>query len=484
MTGQRDDSGEKRLNVSKGLRYERELKATTTDIPGLVVFDLPVHGDNRGWFKENWQRAKQTALGLPDFGPVQNNISFNATRGTTRGIHAEPWDKYISVATGAIFGAWVDLRRGPAFGVVHTQILRPDQAIFVPRGIGNAFQTLVDDTAYTYLVNDHWSLDKLDQYSFVNLADPTLDIPWPIPLAEAELSEKDRNHPFLPEVHPLAPRVALVIGMGGQLGRALKEELGDAAEYVDRSVLDLSSETLVDDFDWSNIAVIINAAAFTKVDDAETPEGRRAAWQVNVDATRQLVDIAREHQATLVSISSDYVFDGSVPVHDEDEPCSPLGVYGQTKAAADQITATLSAHYIIRTSWVIGDGLNFVSTMAGLARRGVKPTVVDDQIGRLTFTSTLAKAIRHLLDTGAPYGTYNVTNSGPRQSWADIAKVVYAEVGANPAAVTPVSTEQYYAGRQGIAPRPLNSALDLAKIRRTGFELPDAMKMLHIHLQD
>ena len=94
------------------MEFEKELRVTETNIPGLLVFDLPVHGDNRGWFKENWQRAKMTALCLPDFGPVQNNISFNAKRGVTRGIHAEPWDKYISVATGEIFGAWVDLRPG------------------------------------------------------------------------------------------------------------------------------------------------------------------------------------------------------------------------------------------------------------------------------------------------------------------------------------------------------------------------------------
>ena len=86
------------------MEFEKELSVTKTNIPGLIVFDLPVHGDNRGWFKENWQRAKMTALGLPDFGPVQNNISFNEKRGVTRGIHAEPWDKYISIATGEVFG--------------------------------------------------------------------------------------------------------------------------------------------------------------------------------------------------------------------------------------------------------------------------------------------------------------------------------------------------------------------------------------------
>lgn len=126
-----------------------------TAIDGLLIVDLPRPGDNRVWFKENWQRAKATAAGLPDFVPVQNNISFNGTRGTTRGIHAEPWDKYVSVATGSIFGAWVDLRRGPGFGTVVTHEITPSTAVFVPRGVGNAFQTLEDATAYTYLVTDH-----------------------------------------------------------------------------------------------------------------------------------------------------------------------------------------------------------------------------------------------------------------------------------------------------------------------------------------
>jgi dTDP-4-dehydrorhamnose 3,5-epimerase len=102
------------------LTFSKELKFQTTTIPGLLIADLPVHGDSRGWFKENWQREKMTSLGLPDFGPVQNNISFNAEKGVTRGIHAEPWDKYISVGSGRIFGAWVDLREGDSFGAVFT----------------------------------------------------------------------------------------------------------------------------------------------------------------------------------------------------------------------------------------------------------------------------------------------------------------------------------------------------------------------------
>ena len=111
-----------------------QLTVESTPIPGFLRLTLPVHGDNRGWFKENWQREKMVALGLPDFGPVQNNISFNDEVGVTRGIHAEPWDKYVSVATGKVFGAWVDLREGPSFGQVYTTIIEPGVAVYVRAG--------------------------------------------------------------------------------------------------------------------------------------------------------------------------------------------------------------------------------------------------------------------------------------------------------------------------------------------------------------
>lgn len=185
------------------MEFEKELSARTTNIPGMLVFDLPVHGDSRGWFKENWQRAKMLELGLPDFGPVQNNISYNEKRGVTRGIHAEPWDKYISIATGSVFGAWVDLRPGKHFGELFTCELDPSTAIYVPKGVGNSFQTLEDKTAYTYLVNAHWSAELKKSYTFVNLADPDLSIAWPVPLDEAILSDADKTHPFLRDLTTL-----------------------------------------------------------------------------------------------------------------------------------------------------------------------------------------------------------------------------------------------------------------------------------------
>ena len=440
---------------------------SATEIPGLLVVELAVRGDNRGWFKESWQRAKMVADGLPDFGPVQNNVSFNTSAGVTRGIHAEPWDKYVTVTSGRVFGAWVDLRPGPTFGVAVTLEVGPDRAVYVPRGVGNAFQTLEDATAYSYLVNDHWSAAAKGSYTFLNLADETVAIDWPIPLSDAELSDADRAHPRLAEVTPMAPRPVLVVGAHGQLGRALTAALPHAVA-VGRDVLDLADPASVATFDLTPYETVVNAAAYTAVDAAETPEGRRAAWATNVAGLAALVEAARRNRTTLVHVSSDYVFDGTREVHPEDEPFAPLGVYGQTKAAGDALVSTLPRHLLLRTSWVVGEGRNFVSTMAGLADRGVDPSVVDDQHGRLTFTSELVRAILHLLEVGAPSGTYNVSNGGPSQTWADIAREVFTLRGRDADAVTGVTSEAYAAGKQ-LAPRPRHSTLDLARLEATGF---------------
>lgn len=169
-----------------------------TSIPGLFEIDLAVHGDNRGWFKENYQKEKMEALGLPSFTVVQNNFSFNREVGVTRGLHAEPWEKFISIANGRVFGAWVDLRPGDSFGKTLTIEITPDKAVFVPRGVANGYQTLEENVTYTYLVNEHWSADS--QYTFVNLFDEEVGIQWPIGKDAAIISEKDAGHPTLAAV--------------------------------------------------------------------------------------------------------------------------------------------------------------------------------------------------------------------------------------------------------------------------------------------
>lgn len=460
--------------------YGKPLRASDTPIPGLLTLELPVHGDNRGWFKENWQREKMLAAGLPDFGPVQNNISFNDAAGTTRGIHAEPWDKFVSVATGRIFGAWVDLRAGPTFGVAFSIELDPSRAVFVPRGVGNSFQTLEPNTVYTYLVNDHYSADAT--YTSVNLADPEIGIDWPIPLDLAELSQKDRAHPRLSDVNPVLARKILVLGASGQLGQALRDAYADKrhVEFAEREELDLTSTNIVSARRWRDYDAIINAAAYTAVDACETQEGRAAAWATNVTGVAALARVANEHCVTLVHVSSDYVFDGTVErPYTEDDPVCPLGVYGQTKAAGDLIVAAVSRHYIVRTSWVIGEGHNFVRTMLSLAERGVNPSVVNDQHGRLTFASDLARAIRHLVESQSPFGIYNVTGGGPPMSWADVARRVFILAGHSADRVVEVSTKEYFsAADRPIAPRPRSSVLDLEKIASSGFSVIDASQSL------
>lgn len=488
------------------MEYGKDLTLAETTIDGLVVADLTVHGDPRGWFKENWQRAKMCGLGVPDHRWVQNNISFNAERGVTRGIHAEPWDKWISVARGSVFGAWVDLRAGsPTYGKVFTTLLDPSRAIYVPRGVGNSFQALEDKTVYTYLVDAHWSAELKETYTFVNLADPDLAIEWPIPLEQCEISKADEGHPLLRDVKPMGPRRTLVTGCNGQLGRAVRaaaEERGLLCfDYTDIDEFDFSDPGAYSSIDWSLYGTIINCGAYTAVDAAETAEGRVTCWKANATGPALLARTCAEHGLTLVHVSSDYVFDGTREVHDEDEPLSPLGVYGQSKAAGDLAVEGCPSHYIVRSSWVIGDGKNFVKTMAWLSDRCAdssdaleRVTVVDDQIGRLTFTEDMAAGILWLLgyrdgsvlpQAQAPYGVYNLTGEGMAAGWDEIARRVFALCNANESCVESVSTEQYYASAKGpISPRPVYSELSLAKIEETGFTPGDWEQRLAEYVQN
>src|SRR5690606_10315692 len=121
-------------------------------------------------------------------------------------------------------------------------------------------------------------------------------------------------------------------------------------------------------------------------------------------------------------------------------------------------------YYILRTSWVIGEGKNFVRTMLELGQKGINPSVVSDQVGRLTFTSELVRAIDHLLTSKSPFGTYNVSNDGEPTSWADITREIFS-LASLPNTVTDTSTAEYYKDKENIAPRPLQSTLDLSKIK-------------------
>jgi dTDP-4-dehydrorhamnose 3,5-epimerase len=169
-------------------------------IAGFFKVDLVsnVLGDDaRGSFQEAWQAEKMQAAGLPEFHPVQSNVAVSG-RGVLRGIHAEPWDKYVHVVEGAALGAWVDLRPGSkTFKEVLTLELTPDVAVYVPRGVGNSYLVTSERVIYTYLVNAHWRPDLT--YPAVAYDDPELGITWPLSGEELIISDKDRANPSLAE---------------------------------------------------------------------------------------------------------------------------------------------------------------------------------------------------------------------------------------------------------------------------------------------
>ncbi len=172
-----------------------KLLVCTTPIPGLIIIRLHPHTDKRGSFRENLNVEKLKSLEVfSDFNIVQWNVSENLPRGVVRGLHAEPWNKYVNVLSGDAFGAFVDLRPGHE-RKLYTTHLDSDTAVFVPKGVANSYQTLTPNTMYGYLTDALWQSNI--NYLAINVADPDLNIRWTIPLDQSIISAKDKANPFL-----------------------------------------------------------------------------------------------------------------------------------------------------------------------------------------------------------------------------------------------------------------------------------------------
>lgn len=213
---------------------------------------------------------------------------------------------------------------------------------------------------------------------------------------------------------------------------------------------------------------VIHCAAYTKVDLAEDEPER--SMRVNADGTRNVAETCRELGAKLLYVSTDYVFPGTGETPWEtDDATGPLNVYGKSKLAGeDAVRKLVEKHFIVRTSWVIGEhGNNFVKTMLRLAETHDRLRVVDDQIGSPTFTADLAPLLCNMIATDK-YGVYHATNEG-FCSWAELAEAVFRFAGRN-VTVHPVSTEEY--GAKAI--RPKNSRLSKRSLDAGGFaRLPE-----------
>lgn len=277
------------------------------------------------------------------------------------------------------------------------------------------------------------------------------------------------------------PENILIIGKTGQLAHAL-QELISQAHYVGRPEFDITNVETYGNIQWEKYAVIINASGYTNVDAAETVQGRKDAWNINASGVRNLSLQALKHNATLVHVSTDYVFDGLTPNHSETEVVSPLSAYGQSKAAGEFAASVLPKHYIVRTQWLIGGGKNFVRTMYELGKKDVSPAVVNDQFGRLTFANSLADFILYLLENQYEYGTYNFSNTGSVASWADIASEVFRIMDFS-SQVIPVTTKTYSQGKSPFAPRPTHCDFDLTKMLGTGFTTRDWQTKLKLYLE-
>ena len=446
----------------------------STPIAGLFKVLLDHRPDSRGWFEEVWQLEKWAVGPLSWFRPVQQNSSSNLVAGSTRGLHAEPWNKLVTVVSGRAFCVWVDLREGPGFGSKFWQTLSPGEAFFVPEGVANGYQSLEPNTVYTYLVDDHWSPDKA--YPAVNPFDPKLEIPWPIPETSTEVSEKDQRNPKLTPELSIPSARPLIFGSSGQVGKALQLAFPN-------SIPGNRAETRGTDLQGQRFSAVINAAAFTSVDAAEEPEAWPSVLEGNQILVRNLAQLARDLNVVFVHYSSDYVFDGSKtgPWFEDDLP-NPVSRYGQSKLLGDCVAQSLDRHYLIRTSWVYGDGKNFIRTMYERASRGEASTVVDDQFGRPTWARDIALFTKHLMESKAPFGTYNFSVAGDQVSWHEVAVCIYEYLGRGPELVSRVSSEEYLAKNPSSAKRPMNSVLDVTKARETGFEMTDWTESLTEYL--
>lgn len=266
------------------------------------------------------------------------------------------------------------------------------------------------------------------------------------------------------------------------IGSDVVKELESPVPYVALDITDAAAaETVIAQIKPD---VIVHCAAWTAVDAAEDAENQEKVKAINVDGTKNIAEAARNVDAKMVYISTDYVFDGQgeTPWEPDCKDYAPLNVYGQTKLGGELAVAqTLEKYFIVRIAWVFGtNGKNFIKTMLQVGKNHPQVRVVSDQIGTPTYTYDLARLLVDMIET-EKYGYYHATNEGGYISWYEFTREIYRQAGMN-TEVLPVTTEEYGLSK---AARPFNSRLEKKKLAENGFQpLPTWQDALGRYLQE
>ena len=263
----------------------------------------------------------------------------------------------------------------------------------------------------------------------------------------------------------------LITGANGMLAKSVRARLGKENELIctDVADLDITDEQAVMKFVQENKPeYIVNCAAFTAVDKAE--EVYDLAEKINSDGPANLAKAAKSIDATLVHISTDYVFDGDLDVsksYVEEDEVGPVTVYGKTKLhGEEQVKKNTDKYYIFRTAWLYGDGNNFVRTMLKLGQEREEVSVVADQHGSPTYAEDLANIIGEAIEKKIPYGLYHSTNQG-FTTWYGFTQKIY-ELAKVDCKIKPVTSEEFVRP----AKRPKNSQLNKDKLLAQGITVP------------
>lgn len=458
-----------------------EIKVTSFDIEGLHVIEPKVFGDERGYFVETYNQNDYEKQGLcMKF--VQDNQSYSK-KGVLRGLHFQkhfPQGKLVRVISGEVFDVAVDIREGSkTYGKWHGEVLSGEnkKSFYIPEGFAHGYYVMSEEAIFSYKCTDFYHPNDEGGLPW---NDETIGVKWPIePGTQVVLSDKDTKYkPFQKKI--------LITGASGQLGRAVYEELSKrndckvyrSARGEHEGFLSLNvtqKEDVLRIVKENKIDIIINCAAMTAVDLCETE--KEQAYEGNVVTARNVAKVAAQTGAVLFHISTDYVFDGTKETgYEESDKTGPISEYGRTKLLAEEeVQKNCKEAYILRTSWLYGDGHNFVRTMLKLAESKDEICVVSDQIGCPTSCVEVAKVIAFLINRD-DYGIYHVCCEG-NTSWYEFAKEIFALWKKNVKTI-PITSAEYKAP----AKRPAYSILKNTKLEQLGYHTStwqDALKVYH-----